>query len=146
MSTASKHDTTPGLELFMRDQGREGIDAGLATEELMEGAYAAGVKAARAQVKMPGFSVGETYERGDCGNWVAGIDHVSDGYYMWGHRIEVYGKNAEDAANLRDQVLRAISSTPAESLLDKSTKRGGHYYQGWNAYRKEQAKRLGIEE
>lgn len=58
------------------------------------------------------FSKGDTDPRGDCGMFVAGINHnpSSSPRDQWGHRIEVYGDTPEHAEELRDRVLRALAA------------------------------------
>lgn len=57
------------------------------------------------------FSKGDTEPRGDCGMFVAGINHnpSSSPRDQWEHRIEVYGDTPEHAEELRDRVLRALA-------------------------------------
>lgn len=58
------------------------------------------------------FSKGDTEPRGDCGMFVAGINHnpSSSPRDQWEHRIEVYGDTPEHAEELRDRALRALAA------------------------------------
>lgn len=59
------------------------------------------------------FSKGKTYEAGNCGIYLSGIDQVGEN--PWGHRIEVYGTTPANAEDLRDRVLLALTvPQPAE--------------------------------
>lgn len=66
------------------------------------------------------FSKGSTDPVGECGNFAAGIDASGVGQIdgrglvqTWYSRIEVYGKTAAHADELRDQVLAALNGQPS---------------------------------
>jgi hypothetical protein len=72
------------------------------------------------------FTKGGTEEVGDCGIWVAGIDHytldadqmILDGIPTqvhnmpdtWYQRIVVYGNTAEQAEALRDKIMEVLNN------------------------------------